>query len=245
VQIFDLGDINGRGLYTDAGAQEAPAPSGNFVAFAIGPDSLVDEIRLDSRILKAGRILPLRSTDPTVSPVRSARNTDDGFCLRTNQVNQRTQIIGFECGDAVVNPGARAPWRSAWTPVVVAAAMTRIARIPAQGRSQFRCSIQPVGALSLAAKALEAYGYNYVPRDLLLATPIQDPMATELVVTTIPANTGTASLITAIKAATFYIGGTNDGESYDEIEVWLNAGGAGTVFVMTEAYDAAGNGGSL
>lgn len=244
MKVLELGDVNGKYRYS---AFES-AVEGDYIGFAIGPDSLVDMVQINGRTLTAGRVLALESNGaPVVEPIRSLRThtTLDPQPTTPNfQVNTRCQLIGYErCDRLPAFVGPRNPvLRDA--AFVAGAGYVRALRLPFQGRSmaQFGVAHDALPGDAAADQYL-VYGVKYIPRgrlfSLLQAGSDSTSYVYQLGVGTFlfAVDTPTGSTGEA-KATVFYVGGTNEGESYDELEVYINTPSANGR-VWGEAYDRA------
>lgn len=85
---------------------------GRFKAFSIGPESDFDQVRVDNRLVAAGRVLELDAENPVVTYVRGPRAAF--IDTNINHVDYEVaapnaHVIAYECKDQVVNPGPRPP----------------------------------------------------------------------------------------------------------------------------------------
>jgi len=93
-------------------AGKLQVPSGNWRAFAIGPESDFDLLRINGELLGPGRLLPLSVTDgePKVEYVRGPK-----AAFRAANANfsdappgePQAHLMCFDCDDPIVNPGPR------------------------------------------------------------------------------------------------------------------------------------------
>lgn len=238
MKVLELGDINGLDYY-DAKYREPP--EGDYIGFAIGPMSLVDQVELDGVRIVAGRVVPARTRSPQFRPVRAPRVDAGGafngqattVAATTGQVNTRCQVLAYECGDALIAPGPRAPHIVSNVVAVGAAETVLVLRIPFAGRSFAQLLLKsttgaPAGGL------WRVDGIRYQPRELrAAAVAAAEPWKGHVVEET--------NLLTGAAAAYVdggYIGGTDNGESWDELAVYV-ANADETIAVYAEAYDRA------
>lgn len=248
------GDVNGVGLYTNTGGSSggtpaiSPLPTGRFRGIAIGPNSAVDCVLVDGQRLAPGRVLLGPFDDKTrILPVRSIRT--DGDQGVANVGFQLLQLALYEACDELVPLGPRAPYEARATVPANAGVWARSLRLPFQGRSMAKVALRmTTDPGDASTNEYVIFGVTYIPRDRLkpiLDTP-SDSSAGRTALITGTYGYRDASVDGVIGGfGTFervdFVGGTDNGETYDELEVWQRAGFASAVWA--EAYDRASAGG--
>lgn len=242
MRIIELGNLLAQG-FPVVGGSANPIPDGDYIGWAIGPDSTVDLVRIDGVLLGPGRVLPCTARKPIVEAVRGVHT---GGGMDVHQPCGRAQLIAYECGDVLVPPGPRPPFVLPSSVVVMAAAPTDpasryiAASIPFSGRkmAMFCIRIDNPGALTYTAYVR---GFKYQTRARALADIFREPheavVGTTVLATNFDAFTGIAL------SNVFYVGGTDSAELYDELqlEIGATAGVATpTFYVDAEAYDTEG-----
>ncbi len=238
MRLIELGNINGLGMLGAAAGQAFP--NGDYIGFAIGPDSLVDLVKLNGFLVAPGRILPLKVKGaPTVEAVRGRRTG----ALAGTDVNVRCQILAYECGDTLLPPGERAPLiRSHLADYAAVANYTRALRLPFAGRRCAQFAIEQIGTVGQAVDYI-IQGVKYFAKDLVdsaidgNAILQYEPHIAEQVigtVTNLPA-TANADALSTIG----YVGGVDSEENFDELELWLRRDGSSgnaDIIVHAEAW---------
>jgi hypothetical protein len=247
VKVFELGSLllTGFGV-PSSGTLSNGIPDGEWAGFAIGPDSLVDLVRIDGQMLAPGRVLPAISRKPTVEPVRGPR-TGTGF--NTTQANGRCQLIAYECGDPLIPPGPRPPYVHPGIRRFYSATDINprelFLTLPFSGRKmaefciQLNSSLSTPGALTYTAYVL---GLRYLPRASALFDPSQEPHQT-LVATVNCTAPGFDAFNGIGYSTTFYVGGVDSAEGYDELQLFMetSVGSASPVIsANAEAWDVEG-----
>lgn len=182
----------------------APAVGGcPWAGIAIGPESDEGLVRVNGVLLQAGRVLPLRSSSYTVERVLG----DAGAPLATVA---RLQLLLFEhaseLGADVSRPNGLYGARDA-----AAASDTvyaQVARVPFVGRRQARVNI-----LASAAPASGSHQYQIIGRAYSPTTRT----VTEHVLSE-------DNAFEESDRASFYVGGTNEGEVWHELSFLVVTG---------------------
>lgn len=248
MRVIELGDVDAAGFFDGANLQASPP--GDYIGFAIGPDSSLPLCKVEGLTLAPGRVLPIRVRGvPRVEPVGSVRSRDAGVPLLADQYEgRRLQLLAFECGDQLINPGRRPPLTVVGDTGAAegssSAATARRLRLPFAGRvrAQFVCQYHP----NLGTDAdFHVYGIRYRDRVALgKATQEGDhrePFIARLTAT-VQNTTGAADAgagTTAYELALItYEGGTDSAEGFDELELWATLnGGSGYIRTQATAWD--------
>lgn len=218
MRVVELGDVN-----SDRGGQ---LPEGAWVACAIGPDSLVDAVRVDGVTLGARAVLPC-SRQPRIERVRGPRTG-----TLTDNANNRCQLVLFERGDAV--PGVASPRRPVQRfrdlPAAVVASWTRVLRVPFAGRRY--------AAFHMTGKVGQSFDWALVGvKYSAIGSTATEPHVADL-------ETGTHLVVASVSGAeaalTKLVGGSDEFEDGDEVELWFKQAGANAFHAIGEAFDFGG-----
>jgi hypothetical protein len=240
VKVIELGNLLGVGIPSVDGSTAAPVREGDWVGFAIGPDSLVDLVRIDGCVLGPNRVLPATSRRPTIEAVRGCAT---GGGLSRPQVNGRCQLIGYECGDPLVPPGPRVPFvMPTFKQVRTADIAPRetMVRLPFSGRkfAQFCITVENGGGLTYTAYVR---GLRYFSRAHAQQRFVDEPF--EAVLSTLVLTATSDPFTGIIGSNIFYEGGTDSAEGYDELvlEMESTVGAATpTITIGAEVWDFEG-----
>jgi len=238
VRLIELGNVNGLGMLGAPAAQAFPA--GDYIGFAIGPDSLVDQVRLNGFLLAPGRILPLKVKGaPTVEAVRGRRTG----ALAGTDINIRCQVLAYECGDVLLPPGDRPPLiRSHLADYAAEASYIRALRLPFAGRRVAQFAIEQIGTVGQSVDFI-VQGVKYFAKELVDSAIdgeiiLQyEPHIAEQIVGTV---TNAAATANSDPLSTIgYVGGVDSEENFDELELWLKRDGSSgnaDIIVHAEAW---------
>lgn len=234
--IFDYSDFNGFVVPPDQHVAGGCDVLGDFIGFAIGPESTVDRLKVNGVQLGLGAVLPMRvSTKARLEPTRG--RPGGPFAARGGDINGRLQLLCYECGDQLLLPGPRAPY-VAGDIRDLSNAYVRVLRVPFAGRRYGRLTFWTENTTDQPVEWI-AEGVIYHPRGIDESVTVtgETPGRVQL-----DAQTMTPVALTSdggTRQRAYYLGGTDSAEALDEVWIWarLTAEAAQNVVTNFEAHD--------
>ncbi len=229
------------GVVSDGGG--IVLPHGDYRAFAIGPQSEYDQVRVDGHLLAAGRVLPLHILGtPKITYERGPRARLAAGLIEQHfpRALYHAHVLGFECGDQIVNPGPR-PGRTYRRYIGTVGGGYQVLRVPFAGRRHGRVFFPVVKTQDVTYYVV---GVNWSDDDTI-AKYATEPLFGMALLGSIGAGELTAAQ-TADDANGFHIGngrhfgGTNDAEYCDEVAVVFRSVGAGSATDVIVEIEVAG-----
>ncbi len=189
-------------------------PSGSdWCGIAIGPGSDEGRVLVDGHLLQSGRVLPLRSKRYAIQGVRPAGITALAPIAQL-------QVILFADPAAMACEVAR-PNLAYYTRAFQATAGKLLAAsAPYVGRRQALFTIASSNLVGAFAYEVVGVRYQYSRRDVVRVALHTEPAAT----------------MTAEGTYAFYLGGTDDAEDWDVLELYITGGGTSSMGVFAK-YD--------
>lgn len=231
--------IHGLGYFNVRSSAQLYAPE-PIAAIAIAGDSLCDEVKVNSRVLRVGQVMSVPpGASPLIEPSRSYRTGQGQTAAdEVNAVVLETWARGEHARPSNRSP-ALAAFNGAWTSVPSA----RAARLPFQGRRMAQMGLTADGTPGINITWV-VYGVRYRPRPLITAGTWTET-AGYVQLGTGTYTTGTAGPAGGTdRVGTFnYAGGTDSAEDFDELELWLALASVGTVTVAAYLRGWGENGG--
>ncbi len=190
-----------------------------YVGIAIGPGSDDGYVQVENTILQSGRVLPISSGGYTITKLLGSAAAP----LASVKV---LELMCFEHLHELVVPVARANGIYAEKLIAVAGAagvFSPIITIPFIARPKARVYLK-----ASAAPAVGSHSYKAIVRTYSARRGLVDEQ------TLVTANFGAA-----LADSSFYIGGTNEGESWHEVRI-EGANGDGVAVTMSAEVETVG-----
>jgi len=247
MRIHDIPDF--QGVLTGSGSRGGGiiprSGKGGYVAFAIGPESYIDLVRVDGKLLGLGQVLPCDPTvDPRVDPVRGRPAGDSSpNSITTPNPNNRLQLICYECGDEILPAQPRPPLiQDIKLALTAAASPVRAFRVPFSGRWKAQFTLHSVSpGAAILTYSIEGFRYKPRGRDAADVEGTVESAGKELTSGTFNPGTLPNGSGAAFDAAEFVIvGGVDNAEHFDELMLWVSTDVTTTWDFQVEAWDRGG-----
>ena len=236
--IISLGNFNAQ----TEGRKSLPRAE-EYHAIAIGPKSLGDSVLIDGRVLRAGQVMPIDGARGVPFDQFRGYRTGTGYnpYLATNEVIDHVEILAWKHGEVPVSFG-RSPvvayLSRAYSDETAAAAVAL--RIPFQGHRMAKIAVWGVPGAGALTATFTVYGVMYRPRPMIAAASDDTLYSLAQAAQAVPGAVGAGNaLASGIAPTVGYIGGTDNAELWDELEVWVDPGGVAgvlTVNIIAEAW---------
>lgn len=219
-----------------AGSAQVPNAS-QFVAFGIAPSSEVDTCLIGGALLGPLSLVPAHAE---LKAVRAPRTPLADY-PRDSQIGQSLALVGYERCDQLIPPQARAMSRanSYGTGGQTADAAVRQLRLPFSGRRHAMFSVLRTGETDDMNIVIR--GVRYLSRDLYAKDATLQPFVSEELDTlwggALSQPFSTVEPTTKI-ARTIYVGGYDNAEAFDELELWVwgSFETGGRAYCVAEAF---------